>query len=59
MSIPSNFCSSDTIPKVAIDNTCVCPLVNKALPCVRGNNPTSHDNGLISSKALPSTLYVH
>ena len=55
LSIPSKDCSSLTIPKVAIDITCVNPLVNIALPCTLGSNPTSHDNGLISSKFLPST----
>ena len=56
VSIPSNSCSSLFIPRVTTDITWVCPLVNNALPCTRGNNPTSHDNGLISSNALPSTL---
>ena len=55
VSIPSNSCSSLTIPNVAIDITCVKPLVNKLLPWTLGSNPTSQDNGLISSKALPST----
>ena len=53
-------CSSLIIPNVVTDNTCVCPLVNSALPCTRGNRSISHDNGLISSIFLPSTLfYAH
>ena len=51
---PSSICSSLFIPNVTIDITWVCPLVKIALPCTLGRTPTSHDNGLISSIALPS-----
>ena len=51
---PSNSCSSDFVPSVTTDNTCVWPLVNIALPCTLGKTPTSQDSGLISSILLPS-----
>ena len=42
------------LPSVTIDITCVCPLVNIALPCTLGSTPTSQESGRISSIFLPS-----
>src|SRR5699024_11592376 len=53
-SSPSNICTSPKAPSVQTLNTCVCPLVNKPEPCVRGKIPTREDKGRISSGCLLS-----
>ena len=53
-SSPSNIWCSFKAPNVQIDKACVCPRVNNADPCVRGNKSTRDDNGRISSILRPS-----
>ena len=52
--ILSIFWASPTEPSVHTPSTCVSPLVNRPVPCVRGNRPTSLDKGLISFRLRPS-----
>ena len=42
------------VPSVSSVMICVCPRVKSAEPCVRGETPTSHAIGRISSVPRPS-----
>ena len=44
-------CPSFAVPSVRSDRICVWPRVKSAEPCVRGETPTSHVIGRISSVA--------
>ena len=45
-------------PRVTIDNTWVCPLLNNPEPCTLGRRPASAESGLISFISLPSGLIL-